>query len=321
MIYIPFTPLLWSIFFFLIVIIFAIDNYIYKDNKIQEKSLKHSFFCYSYWFFLSLFFILFFWFVTYKNESSTVANKNVILFFTGYLLEVLLSIDNVFVWFLVFKSLKIPIIFQKKVLLYGIWSAVILRFVIIFYGQILFSKYHWILYFFAMFFLATSLKIIFFNSKNNSQNDSQEKNIGMFWISNFFRVSQDVHDKKFFFVLNKKLFITPLLLSLIIIELSDIIFSIDSIPAIFSITDNFFIIVTSNIFAVLGLRSMYFFISTIVEKYPEIEYGLSGVLIFIALKILLEKFVVISTMITLLIILIIIMLTLIINKFLKFKKH
>ncbi|WP_261979699.1 TerC/Alx family metal homeostasis membrane protein [Buchnera aphidicola] len=309
--------LLWSIFFFLIVIIFIIDHYIYKKNKIQEKFLKKSFFYCFYWFFLSLFFVIIFWFITYKNQGPAIANENIIIFFTGYLLEILLSIDNVFVWFLIFKSLKIPKIFQRKVLLYGIWSAVILRASIIFYGQILFSKYHWILYFFGVFFLLTSLKMIFFNTKNSTK----EKNIRMFWISNVFRVSHCIDNKKFFFISDKKLFITPLLLSLIMIELSDIIFSIDSIPAVFFITDNFFIILTSNIFAVLGLRSIYFLISVIIEKYPEIEYGLSGVLIFIAFKILLEKFFVISTFLTLLIILIILIIPCMIKRILYFRRQ
>lgn len=318
MIYISSTTLLWSIFFFFILIIFIIDHYIYNHKKIERKNLKHSYFYYFHWFFLSLFFSVIFWFLTYQNKGSTIANENIALFFTGYLLEILLSIDNVFGWFLIFKSLKIPKIFQRKILLYGVWGALILRSILIFYGEILFSKYNWFLYLFGIFFVFASAKVIFFKNEDSSK----EKKNRMFFFYKIFRVSKEINSKKFFFIIKKnKLFITPLFLSLIVIELSDIVFAIDSIPAIFSITNNFFIILTSNIFSVLGLRSMYFFISIIIDKNPEIEYGLSFVLMFIGFKILFSKFFVISTFITLLTISIILIITFLINRILYFKKY
>ncbi|QIQ41769.1 MAG: TerC/Alx family metal homeostasis membrane protein [Buchnera aphidicola (Microlophium carnosum)] len=310
-------PLLWSIFFFLVLVIFIIENYIYKKKEIKKQCLKN--FCIHdfYWFFLSLLFFLIFWYVVFKNEGSDIANTKITLFSTGYLLEILLSIDNVFVWFLIFQSFKIPISFQKKVLSYGIWGAVVFRSIMIFYGKIFFSKWHWLLCLFGFFFLLTSLKFIFFSNKTNLN----KKNIKISWIYNICRVSKDINSEKFFMIINNKFFITPLFVSLITIELSDIAFSVDSIPAIFSITNDFFIVFSSNIFSILGLRSMYFFVSIIIEKNSIIKYGLSVVLIFIGLKMIFEHFFVIPAFITFFIILIIIIITFIINSVLNYKKY
>lgn len=311
-----YMPLLWSIFFFVVLMIFIIDHYIYKKRRIKEGFLK-CFFVYDfYWIFLSLLFFLTFWYVVLQNEGIGIANLKITLFFSGYLLEILLSIDNVCIWFLVFRSFKIPICFQKKVLSYGIWSAVILRSIMIFIGKAFFSKWHWLLCVFGFIFLLTSLKCIFFSKKTNSD----KKSIIISWISNNFRVSKDVNSEKFFTIINDKFFLTPLCLSLITIELSDIIFAVDSIPAIFSITDDFFIILSSNIFSVLGLRSMYFFVSMIIEKNTIIEYGLSVILMFIGLKMMLENFFFIPISITFLMILIIVVVIFIINRIVNVKK-
>ncbi|WP_343154399.1 TerC family protein [Buchnera aphidicola] len=292
---------------------FIIEKHNFK-NKIKP------FFYFYRWFFIYFFvfllFISIFWCILYKISGIHIANKNVICFLTSYLLEIILSVDNIFVWFLIFKSLEIPNVYQKKVLFYGLIGALILRFLLSFFGYFVFLKWHWILYFFGVLFIFISLKIFFCSS--NPKNE--EKNIGLSWIYKTFRITNNSSCKNFFLKINNKIFCTPLFISLVLIELSDLIFSADSIPAVFSITHDLFIILSSNIFSVLGLRSMYFFISPIINKFPMIEYALSIILMFIGFKILFEKFIIISNFFTFSIILIILVATFIINVFFIKKK-
>ncbi|QIQ41215.1 MAG: hypothetical protein G4B00_00845 [Buchnera aphidicola (Aphis urticata)] len=253
-------------------------------------------------------FIAIFWFVIYQISGINIANKNILCFLTSYLLEIILSIDNIFIWFLVFKWFEIPIIYQKKVLLCGLLVGLVLRLICSFFGVFLLSKYHWILYFFSMLFILISLKTLFIPSKIEDK-----QNIRLSWAYKIFRITNDTDCKNFFLKINNKIFFTPLFLSLIFIEFSDIIFSIDSIPAVFAITQNLFIILMSNIFSVLTLRSMYAFIAPMINKFPMIEYALSLILMFIGFKILFEKFITISTFLTFSMILIILIITFVIN--------
>lgn len=253
------------------------------------------------YFFTFFIFISIFWFFLYKISGINVANKDIFCFLTSYVLEIILSVDNVFVWFLIFKSLKIPVIYQKKVLLYGLLGALVLRFTFAAFGSFLFSRFHWILYFFGIFFILISLKTFSIQNKK----ESEINNICLSRIYKIFRISHNTCGENFFLKINNKIFFTPLFVSLILIEISDIIFSADSIPAIFSVTHNLFIILSSNIFSVLGLRFMYLFVAPMINKFPMIEYALSLILMFIGCKILLEKFIIISNFLTFSIILII----------------
>lgn len=282
-------------------------------NLKKISFFKSYFFYYIYAFLL---FILIFWYFIYFHKGIQIANQNIICFLTGYLLEIFLSIDNVFVWFLIFKFFKIPLIYQKKVLLYGLWGALILRSIFSLFGFFLFVKWNWILYFFGIFFIYTSVKFILFP---HEEFNNKEDNIKLLWIYKFFRVTKDVKNEKFFVKIEKKLFITPLFISLILIELSDIIFSLDSIPAIFSITHNFFIIFFANFFAVICLRSIYLFTSNFIKNFPLMKYSLPVILIFIGLKILTEKFFNISIFLTLSIILLILIITFLINIIFNYK--
>lgn len=306
--------LLWSIFFFFCLIVFLLENFIHKirqDHSIFFKIISFS------WCFLSLFFIVIFWFFIYINQGLESANSNIILFFTGYLLEISLSIDNVFLWYLIFQNFNIPYIYQKRVLLYGLWGAIILRCFMIFSGKYLFYHWSFLLYLFGIFFLLSGFKIIFFQNKK----EIKKEKIKNFWIFSMFRVMKDINSDKFFYILHNKLFVTPLFLSLITIELSDVMFSLDSIPAIFSITDNFFIIFTSNILSVLGLRSIYLSLFNVFQKCSTIKYALAIIFIFIGLKILLEKIFFISSLISFLFIFTVFMTTYIIHVFISMKKH
>lgn len=288
---------------------------IFKNIKKIRFFFKNYFFYYLLVFFC---FIFMFWLVLYTDKGIKIANEKIISFLTSYLVEILLSIDNVLAWFFIFKTLKIPLMYQKKVLLYGLFGALILRVICVFFGSFLFSKWNWILYLFGVFFVLTSFKFIFFSNK---ESDSKEKSIKKTWIYKTFRVTENINSESFFLKIQKKIFITPLFISLILIELSDIIFSIDSIPAIFSITSDLFIILSSNFFAVLGLRSMYLFTANFIKNFPIITYSLSFILMFIGLKILFEKFFFISTFLTLITIILIFIFTFLINIIFNFKKN
>ncbi|CAL4320348.1 Putative membrane-bound redox modulator Alx [Buchnera aphidicola (Protaphis terricola)] len=300
------TPLCFWGIFFLIITISIFSKYIFMSKVKQFFYLYRWFFSYFFIFFL---FILVFWIFIYNIRGVNLANKNIICFLTSYLLEITLSIDNIFAWFIVFKSLNIPVIYQKKVLLYGLLGALILRFIFSFFGSFLFSHWHWMLYFFGILFILISFKMLFMSTKK----DKNKKNIHLSWIYKILRVTNHTDCKDFFVKINGKIFCTPLFIALIFIELSDIIFSADSIPAIFSVTNNLFIILSSNIFSVLGLRFMYLFIAPIINKFPILEYALSLILMFIGIKILFEKFITISTTLTFIIVLIILVIAFIIN--------
>ncbi|WP_159079086.1 TerC family protein [Buchnera aphidicola] len=287
---------------------------IFKNIKKIKLFSKNNFFFY---FLLFVLFIFIFWLVVYTDQGIKVANQKIIYFLTSYFLEILLSIDNVFAWFFIFKSLKIPLIYQKKVLLYGLWGALILRSIFSFSGSFLFSKWHWILYLFGGFFILTSLKFIFFS---NLECDNKEENIKKLWIYKFFRVTENINNENFFVKIEKKIFITPLFVSLILIELSDIVFSVDSIPAALSVNNDLFIIFSSNFFAVLGLRSMYLFTAYFLKNFPIMKYALSLILMFIGFKILIEKFFTFSIFLTLAVILIILITTFLINLIFNLKK-
>lgn len=302
-------------FFFLILIILMFSKHIFKNIKKISFFLKNCFFSY---FFLFLLFVFTFWFVLYSDKGIKVANEKIICFLTSYFLEILLSVDNVFAWFLIFKSFKIPLICQKKVLLYGFLGALILRSIFIFSGSFLFSKCNWILYLFGILFILTSFKFIFFS---NIESDNKEKNTKKLWIYKIFRVAENISSEKFFLKVQKKIYITPLFISLILIELSDIVFSVDSIPASFSLTNDLFIVFSSNFFAVLGLRSMYLFTTNFLKVFPIMKYALSLVLMFIGFKILIEKFFPISIFLTLATILVIFIITFLINLIFNFKKY
>ncbi|AWH90599.1 hypothetical protein DD681_02205 [Buchnera aphidicola (Melanaphis sacchari)] len=268
-----------------------------------------------YYVFVLLFFLFIFWFFSYNRSGFLVANKNIFLFLISYVLEIILSVDNVFVWFIIFKKFNIPILFQKKILLYGLFGAFILRSIIFYCGSIFFKKFHWLFYLFGVFFILTGIKTIFFPNIENSEN----KSIKFLWIYKIFRITKNIHGENFFVKIKDKIFITPLFLCLICIELSDIMFSLDSIPAIFSITTNVFIIFSANVFAVLGLRFTYLLTSFMLKRFPIMQHVLSFVLIFIGIKILIEKFLVLPIFFTLIFILISFLIIFLMSKFISFK--
>jgi len=207
-------------------------------------------------------------------------------FLTGYLIEKSLSIDNLFVFIMLFSFFDVKPIYQHKVLFWGILGALILRAIFIFAGVALISKFHWIIYVFGIFLVYTGIKMIF--SKDEKMEPDKNPLVRAF--KKFFPVTDRMYDGNFFVKLNAKTFATPLFVVLLVVEFTDLIFAVDSIPAILAISSDPFIIFTSNVFAILGLRALYFALSGITQYFHYLKYGLSAILVFVGMKMVIVDF-------------------------------
>jgi tellurite resistance protein TerC len=204
-------------------------------------------------------------------------------FLGGYIIEQTLSLDNLFLFLLIFESFAIPSIYQRRVLNYGIIGAVILRLIFILLGVAIISKFHWLLYVFGLVLIVSGVKM--FAKKDDKEDSENVKNSPAIKIlSKVIPVTDKLHEEKFFMRINKVLYATPLMAILVLIEFSDIIFAVDSIPAIFSITTDPFIVYTSNIFAILGLRNMYFLLEKLHKTFALVKYGVAAILVFTGIK-------------------------------------
>ena len=219
------------------------------------------------------------------QEAISTYQKNMSLeFITGYVIEYSLSIDNIFVIILVFASFGVPQKHFKRILFWGIIGAFIMRFIFIFASSALIARYSWILYVFGAFLLFTGIKM--FLERNKTQEVHPEKNPLVKWLSKRFPVTKELHGQNFLVKLDKKIHLTPLFICLIVIEFTDLIFAVDSIPAIFSVTKDPYIVFFSNIFAILGLRSLFFLVNNIMNMFRYLKVGLAVLLTFIGVKML-----------------------------------
>ena len=221
------------------------------------------------------------------NPTGLTPNDAVIKYITGYLIELSLSVDNVFVIAVIFSSFKIPPLYQHRVLFWGILGAIVFRALMIFFGVALITKFEWIIYVFGVFLLYTA-----FNMLKGDDDDFDPKDSFVFkQIKKIYPVTTTMHGHDFFVKRMGLNAATPLFVALIVIELTDILFALDSIPAILAITADPFIVFTSNILAILGLRSMYFLISRMLEKFKYINYSLVVILAFVGLKMLFSHYI------------------------------
>lgn len=207
-----------------------------------------------------------------------------LMFLTGYVIELSLSVDNLFVFLLIFSYFKVPPRFQHRVLFWGVMGALIMRLTMIFIGAALIDRFHWIIYIFGVFLVYTGLKMF----RQEDTDLQPEDNPLVQLVTRHIPIDRHYEEDKFFTRINGKLTGTLLFLVLIIVEVTDLVFAVDSIPAIFAITTNTFIVYTSNVFAILGLRSMYFLLAGVVEKFHYLKMGLALVLTFIGAKMLVE---------------------------------
>jgi TerC family integral membrane protein len=205
-------------------------------------------------------------------------------FLTGYVIELSLSVDNLFVFLLIFSFFKVPAKVQHRVLFWGVMGALVMRLTMIFVGASLINRFHWILYIFGAFLVYTGIKMF----RQEDSDLQPEENPLVRAITRYIPISRSYEGEKFFTRIQGKLTGTLLLLVLVIVEVTDLVFAVDSIPAIFAITTNTFIVYTSNVFAILGLRSMYFLLAGVVEKFQYLRMGLAIVLTFIGVKMLIE---------------------------------
>lgn len=232
------------------------------------------------WFLLAILFNGILWYSLRKNPA--LANQVALEFFTGYLIEKFLSLDNILVFSAIFRQLNVPVALQGRVLTYGIISAIILRLLMILVGVWFINHFSFALPVFGIFLLIMSWGL--FHQKERAHPVPV-------WITKYLRVTKEYNENRFFVSLKGKIHVTPLFLALILIEISDVIFAVDSIPAIFAVTQNPFIVLTSNIFAILGLRSLYLVLAHTIEKIQFLQKGLTIILIFIGIKLIVSPWI------------------------------
>ena len=275
--------LLWAGFIVLILSMLAIDLGIFHRRS-HAISIKESFIWTGVWIFVALIFNIGVYYM-YENGwgvryvDSFSGSDASIKFFTGYVIEKSLSLDNIFVIALIFSYFSVPLMYQHRVLYWGILGAIIMRGIFIGLGAILIQSFSWILYIFAVLLILTAIKMLMC-----SDDMDPGKNFLLRLAKKFYPVSPGFEGQKFFTRVNGIRAITPLFLVLLVVESSDVIFAVDSIPAIFAITTDPFIIFTSNIFAILGLRSLYFVLSSVMNVFKYIKTSLVFILVFIGVK-------------------------------------
>ncbi|MFO3905699.1 TerC family protein [Enterobacter hormaechei] len=303
------TPMLWGGFAVVVLIMLAIDLFLQGRRGAHGMTMKQAAAWSLVWVTLSLLFCAAFWWYLSVTQGRAVADPQALAFLTGYLIEKALAVDNVFVWLMLFSYFAVPAALQRRVLVYGVLGAIILRTIMIFAGSWLITQFEWLLYVFGAFLLFTGVKMAL--AKEDETGIGEKPLVR--WIRGHLRMTDTIENEHFFVRKNGLLFATPLLLVLIMVELSDVIFAVDSIPAIFAVTTDPFIVLTSNLFAILGLRAMYFLLAGVAERFSMLKYGLSVILVFIGIKMMIVDFYHIPIAISLGVVFGILVLTLIIN--------
>lgn len=269
---------LWTIFGIVVILLLAADLF-WFNRKNEEPHFWHTLWICVAYIAVALIFGVF---VMYEDGVEKGMD-----YFTGYLLEKSLSMDNIFVMSMIFTSLGVPKMYQHRVLFWGILGAVVMRGILIGVGDVLIMKFHWVLYLFAIFLIYTGIKMLLM--KHDEEGDIRESKIYK-TVSKIFHVTHEIHGEHFLVKKNGITYITPLFFALLIIETMDVIFALDSIPAIFLVTTDVYIVYTSNIFAILGMRALYFLLAAIIGKFVYLKPAISIILIFIGFKIFVPMF-------------------------------
>ncbi len=267
----------WAGFIAFVILLLAIDLGIFH-RKSHEVKIKEALIWSAVWISLALIF----------NYGVYVflGKEKGLEFLTGYLIEKSLSVDNLFVFIMLFTYFNVKPKYQHKVLFWGILGALIMRAIFIFAGVALISKFHWVIYIFGSFLVFTGIKMLF----HKDEEITPDKNPLVRLFKKFFPVTERMHEGNFFVKINSKTFATPLFVVLLIVEFTDLIFAVDSIPAILAISNDTFIIFTSNVFAILGLRALYFALAGITKYFHYLKYGLSAILVFVGIKMVIVGF-------------------------------
>ena len=282
------TPIwLWVGFNVFVLAMLALDLGVFH-RKAHAVSGKEALMWSIVWISLSLVFnavIYFYWDRMVPNSAYT-NSEAALAFFTGYLIEKSLSVDNIFVFILIFSFFAVPAAYQHRVLFWGILGALVMRGTLIAVGAALLHEFHWIIYIFGAFLIFTGIRM----ALQHNESVEPDKNPIVKFFRRFMPVTEKFEKDKFFVRHAGKLMATPLFLILLVVESTDLVFAVDSIPAIFAVTQDPFIVYTSNVFAILGLRALYFLLANVMDKFQYLKFGLSAVLVFIGVKMVIVDF-------------------------------
>ncbi len=275
-------PWMWGTFIFFVLAMLALDLFVFGGSKAHRVKVREAAAWSLVWVSLALLFNAGLWWHLNGTVGPEVADRKALEFLTGYLIEKSLSVDNIFIFLLIFSSFHVPAEYQRRVLVFGVLGAIVMRAVMILAGAWLVREFHWVLYLFGAFLVVTGLRMLVMAEKA----PDLARNPVLRFARRHLRVTEEHHDERFVVVKDGVRYFTPLFLVLILIETSDLVFAVDSIPAIFAITTDPFIVFTSNIFAILGLRALYFLLADMASRFHLLKYGLAMVLTFIGAKML-----------------------------------
>lgn len=288
-------PWMWGVFIAFVIAMLALDIFALGGSRSHKVSVKEAASWSIVWVTLALLFNLGLWYYVRDHFDEAIATTKAMEFLTGYVIEKSLSVDNVFVFLMIFTHFAVPPEYQRKVLLYGVLGAIVMRVAMILAGTWVVTQFSWVLYIFGVFLLFTGFKMLVSAEKE----PDLETNSVVRFAKKLLPFTNQYHGEKFSIIENGKRVFTPLFLVLIMIEISDVVFAVDSIPAIFAVTTDPFIVFTSNIFAIMGLRALYFLLADMASRFHLLKFGLAFVLMFVGVKMLIVKWIHVPTAVSL----------------------
>ncbi|MFZ6760642.1 TerC family protein [Undibacterium sp. Ji50W] len=291
-------PWMWAVFIGFVLLMLAIDVLALGGSRAHKVSVREAAAWSLVWVSLALLFDFGLWIYLSDTVGREIATAKATEFLAGYVIEKSLSVDNVFVFLLIFGHFAVPAQYQRKVLLYGVLGAIVMRIIMILAGSWVVAQFSWVLYLFGIFLLITGMRMLV----AAEQEPDLEANPVLRLAKKLLPFTKEFHREKFTVKENGKRLFTPLFLVLILIEISDVIFAVDSIPAIFAVTTDPFIVFTSNIFAIMGLRALYFLLADMADRFHLLKFGLAFVLMFVGIKMLIVKWMHVPTGISLMVI-------------------
>lgn len=284
------TVWLWLVLTAFVVLAVAVDLLVLRVQGAHRVSRSEALRWTLLWVALALVFCAGLWLWLDHGSGRAMANLKATEFLTGYLIEKSLSIDNIFVFLMLFTYFGVPSEFQKRVIVLGVVGAIVLRALMILLGALLISRFHWILYLFGVFLLTSGIKMLWFADAS----PDLERNPVLQWMRRHLRITDAYHGEQLTLVREGQRWVTPLFAVLVLVAVTDIIFAVDSIPAVYAVTRDPFIVMSANVFAVLGMRALYFLLADMKERFHLLTYGLALVLIFVGTKMLLAGWIKVS---------------------------
>jgi tellurite resistance protein TerC len=291
-------PWMWVAFIAFVLAMLAVDVVALGGSRAHKVSVREAAAWSIVWVSLALAFDFGLWIYLTETVGREIATAKAMEFLTGYVIEKSLSVDNIFIFLLIFGHFAVPPQYQRKVLLYGVLGAIVMRVIMILAGSWVVTQFAWVLYLFGVFLLITGFRMLVSTEKE----PDLDANPVLKLAKKLLPFTKEFHKEKFSIKVDGKRVFTPLLLVLILIEVSDVIFAVDSIPAIFAVTTDPFIVFTSNIFAIMGLRALYFLLADMADRFHLLKFGLAFVLMFVGIKMLIVKWMHVPTDVSLMVI-------------------